>query len=182
MGAIRPPQPVKLLLPMLAPEEGLFAAVEPDLVALWGAIDYRSATLPFAHTDYYAREFGPRLWRRFIAFERLIDPGDLAAIKRAANEIEARWSEGGRRRVNLDPGYLTQAKLVLATTKNQAHRIYLGQGIYAEVTLIYREGAWRPLPWTYPDYASAAYHAVFSEIRALLGRQLRLGRPGGAVA
>lgn len=182
MGAIRPPQPVKLLLPMLAAEATLFSAVEADLTALWGAIDYRSAPLPFAHTDYYAREFGPGLLRRFVAFERLIDPGDLAAIKRSTNEIEARWSAGGRRRLNLDPGYLTQAKLVLATTKNQAHRIYLGQGIYAEVTLIYREGAWRPLPWTYPDYASAAYHAIFSEVRALLGRQLRLARPGAAVA
>ena len=182
MGAIRPTLPVKLLLPMLAAEEALLAAVEADLTALWGAIDYRSAPLLFAHTDYYAHEFGPRLLRRFLAFERLIDPGDLAAIKRATNEIEARWSEGGRRRVNLDPGYLTQAKLVLATTKNQAHRIYLGQGIYAEVTLIYRDGAWRPLPWTYLDYASAAYHAVFSEIRALLSLQLRLARPGAAAA
>lgn len=182
MGAIRPPQPVKLLLPMLAAEADLLAAVEADLAARWGAIDYRSALLPFAHTDYYAREFGPSLLRRFLAFERLIDPGELAAIKRATNEIEARWSQGERRRVNLDPGYLTQAKLVLATTKNQAHRIYLGQGIYAEVTLLYRDGAWRPLPWTYPDYASAAYHAILSEIRALLGLQLRAARPGGAVA
>jgi hypothetical protein len=182
MGAIRPPLPVKLVMPMIGADAALVAAVEGALTAEWGAIDYRSASVPFTYTDYYAREFGPHLWRRFVSFERLIDPGELAGIKRLSNEIEQRWAEAGRRRINLDPGYLTQARLVLATTKDQAHRIYIGQGIYAEVTLIYRGGAFTPLPWTYPDYRSPAYLAILGEIRAILSLQFKAARPGGAVA
>lgn len=172
MGTIRTPQPVKLLMPMLSQEATLFDLAERVLSERFGPIDYVSVLLPFAHTTYYQPEFGANLMRKFVAFERLIDPGELAAIKRLTNELELDWGEMGRRRINLDPGYLTQAKLVLATTKNQAHRIYIGQGIYAEVTLIYRDKDFAPLPWTYPDYRSAEYLMILREIRGLLSRQL----------
>jgi len=174
MGTIKEPQPVKLVIPMIAGEEALFDEAVHALGEHFGPVDYRSATLPFTHTTYYEREFGPNLLRQFASFERLIDPGELAHIKRLTNDLEIAWADAaGRRRINLDPGYLTQAKFVLATTKNQAHRIYIGEGIYAEVTLIYRHGAFEPLPWTYPDYRTPEYRAILAAIRALYDRQIK---------
>ncbi|MBC7254702.1 MAG: DUF4416 family protein [Chloroflexi bacterium] len=174
MGTIKEPQPVKLVIPMIAGEEVLFDEAVQALVERFGPVDYRSATLPFTHTTYYEREFGPNLLRQFASFERLIDPGELARIKRLTNDLEIAWADAsGRRRINLDPGYLTQAKFVLATTKNQAHRIYIGEGIYAEVTLIYRHGAFEPLPWTYPDYRTPEYRAILATIRALYDQQIK---------
>ncbi|MBN1399275.1 MAG: DUF4416 family protein [Anaerolineae bacterium] len=173
MGQVLQPTPVKLIVPMLAREAAWFERAERRLAAHFGPTDYVSALLPFEHTRYYEPEFGPDLLRLFIAFARLIDPGSLAEIKLLTNALEAEWSVESRRQINLDPGYLSGAKLVLATTKNQAHRIYLGQGIYAEVTLMYRDRDYRALPWTYPDYASEAYLRVLREVRALYMQQLR---------
>jgi hypothetical protein len=167
------PQPVKLIVSAFAPDDALLEEAHAAAVAEWGATDWESELLPFDHTTYYQREFGLGLVRRMWAFERLIDPGTLAAIKVRSNELEGRWSVEGKRRVNLDPGYVSMAKLVLATTKNHGHRIYLGQGIYAEVTLRYRDGAFRPWPWSYPDYATEAYCRMFERIRRRYMEQLR---------
>jgi hypothetical protein len=173
VGRIRPPLPVKLVVPMLSADPALLAEAAETLSGTYGPVDYVSPALPFSFTDYYADELGPGILRQFIAMADLIDPGRLAAIKRHTNDLEGRWAvpgEGGappRRRVNLDPGYLAAGKFVLATTKDQAHRVYLGEGIYAEVTLAYRAGDWRPWPWTYPDYRTEAYHAILRDIRRL---------------
>jgi hypothetical protein len=174
MGQIKTPNPVKLIVSALAPGEGLLAAAREAVVAVWGEIDVESELLPFDHTTYYAPEFGPHLVRRIWALKTLVDPAALAAIKVQSNEIEARWAVEGKRQVNLDPGYVSPAKLVLATTKNHGHRIYLGQGIYAEVTLQYRDKAFRPWPWTYPDYGTAHYCAFFEGIRRRYMEQLRV--------
>ncbi len=173
MGRIKQPLPVKLLVPMLGASQALLDDACTTLVGRFGPADLSSAPIPFVHTDYYAREMGAGLLRRFISFERLIDPGELAGIKLMTNDLERGWSVEGQRRVNLDPGYLTPGKLVLATTKDQAHRVYLGGGIYAEVTMAWREGDFRPWPWTYPDYASDAYLAVLRAMRGLYMSQLR---------
>ena len=173
MGQIKTPRPVKLIVSALAPGEGLLQAAREAVVAQWGTIDVESELLPFEHTAYYAREFGPHLVRRIWAFEPLIDPAALPAIKHESNQIEARWAVDGKRQVNLDPGYVSMAKLVLATTKNHGHRIYLGQGIYAEVTLQYRDKAFRSWPWSYPDYATADYCRLFEGIRRRYVEQLR---------
>ena len=173
MGQIKTPKPVKLIVGALAPGEGLLQAAREAVVAQWGAIDVESELLPFDHTTYYAREMGPHLVRRFWAFESLIAPETLPAIKVQSNQIEALWAVDGKRQVNLDPGYVSMAKLVLATTKNHGHRIYLGQGIYAEVTLQYRDKAFRPWPWTYPDYGTSRYCALFEGIRRRYLEQLR---------
>ena len=173
MGAIRKPLPVKLIMPMFSGHSELFVVVGRALVDRFGPVDYRSPGLPFDHTDYYRNEFGGGLERRFLAFEKLIDPGELAGIKRLTNDLEEGWAQGGKRRINLDPGYISGSKLVLATTKNHGHRIYLGQGIYAEVTLAYRDQDFRALPWTYPDYASEAYIEIMREIRRIYMAQLR---------
>ncbi|MHB1317995.1 MAG: DUF4416 family protein [Anaerolineae bacterium] len=176
MGNIRAPLPVKLIVPMLSARPECFARAESALAERWGPLDYVSTDLPFTYTDYYTPELGHGILRRFVAVGDLIDPGELATVKVWTNDLENSLREGGRRVVNLDPGYICGGKLVLATTKDQAHRLYLGRGIYAEVTLLYRAGAYRALPWTYPDYASAAYHHIFSVIRSTYMAQLRVRR------
>jgi hypothetical protein len=115
--------------------------------------------------------------RRLVTFRPLIDPGRLAAIKRETNALEQRWTDEGQRQVNLDPGYLSLSKLVLATTKDHGHRMYLGQGIYAEVTLRFQDGAFRAWPWTYPDYASPHYATLLAGVRERYKAQLRENQP-----
>jgi hypothetical protein len=173
MGTAKAPQPVKLIVSAFAPSDALLQDAKQRLAAEWGAVDFESDLLPFEHTRYYTAEFGGGLVRRIWSLEPLVDPGALASIKLRTNELEQGWADGGRRRVNLDPGYVSIAKLVLATTKNHGHRIYLRDGIYAEVTLHYRDGAYHPWPWTYPDYATEAYCALFVEIRRRYVAQLQ---------
>ncbi|MEA3408181.1 MAG: DUF4416 family protein [Chloroflexota bacterium] len=179
MGEVKKPLPVKLIMPMFSRHEALFQKAEQALSERFGPTDYASSRLPFDHTTYYEKEMGSDLERQFLSFERLIDPGSIASIKAMTNELEEQWSRDGRRRINLDPGYIAPSKLVLATTKNHGHRIYLGQGIYAEVTLIYREGDFRPLPWTYPDYRTEAYREIMRAIREIYMAQLTRLRGAG---
>ena len=173
MGTVKSPQPVKLIVSAFAAGEELLAEARRALVGEWGEIDYESDLLSFEHTTYYQGEFGPGLVRRIWSFAQLLDPGTLAEVKLRTNELEQRWVADGRRKVNLDPGYISLAKLVLATTKNHGHRIYIGAGIYAEVTLQYRGGAYRPWPWTYPDYATPTYCELMATIRQRYLHQLR---------
>jgi len=176
MGRISQPLPVKLIVPMFSGDEGLFLEAESRLAEAFGPIDYRSGTLPFMHTSYYTPEFGLALLRKFVAFERLIDPSSLADVKHETNALEHELASDGKRRINLDPGYISQSKLVLATTKNHAHRIYLGKGVYAEVTLRYQNKAFRPWEWTYPDYRTEEYLEIFEEIRRIYVGQLRAAK------
>ena len=125
------------------------------------------------HSDYYLREMGPvkgKLKRKFIFFERLADPGEIAEIKLAANRMECELSEDGKRRINIDPGYITPAKLVLASTKDYAHRVCLGKGIYGEATLLWsaREKTFVPHLYTYSDFKDRENIRVFSEMREAL--------------
>ncbi|MBC7251705.1 MAG: DUF4416 family protein [Anaerolineae bacterium] len=173
MGKIREPLPVKLIVSAFAGGEKFLAEAKARLVTEFGPIDYESVLLPFDHTAYYTPEFGPGLVRRIWAFEPLIAQEALAAIKRRTNDLEMEWAVEGRRRINLDPGFVSYSKMVLATTKNHAHRIYIGQGIYAEVTLHFRDGSFRAWPWTYPDYASPTYLEIFNQIRALYAAQMK---------
>lgn len=174
MGVIKQPAPVKLICSVLTNQAALHDEAQQALQEEFGPIDYISALLPFDHTTYYELEFGAGLMRRILAFERLIDPAALPDIKHTTNRLEQRWTVEGRRRVNLDPGYVSLAKLVLASTKDHGHRIYLRDGIYAEVTLRYRDKRFQPWEWTYPDYGSPTYCALFEHIRAIYVRQLRV--------
>jgi hypothetical protein len=173
MGSAREAYPVKLIASLFSGHLELLHQTQAMLSERYGPVDWESDLLSFDHTDYYAREFGPGLRRRIVAFERLVEPADLPSIKLATNELEVSLSQGGRRRVNIDPGYVSLGKLVLATTKDHAHRLYLGQGIYGEVTLRFQQGSFGPWPWTYPDYASDLYCQLFSEIREKYRLQLR---------
>ena len=172
MGQIRQPRPVKLIVSMFTGDRTLLGLARSALDSRFGRIDYESELLPFDHTSYYEPEFGAGLLRQVVAFAELIDPGRLADVKRTTNDMEMAQAVGGRRRVNLDPGYVSLSKMVLATTKDYSHRVYIGRGIHAEVTLHYRKGAFCPWPWTYPDYASAPYLAIFAKIRELYVMQL----------
>ena len=151
----------------------LLEIARDKLSETFGPTDYESDLLPFDHTSYYTAEFGEGLTRKIGAFAELVDPARLAEVKRLTNDLEMGWAKEGKRRINVDPGYVSPAKLVLATTKDHGHRIYLGQGIYAEVTLCYRNKTFCPWEWTYPDYASPPYIAIFNHIRELYLAQLR---------
>ena len=176
MGIVAPPKPVKLVVGMISGRAEAFEAAAKRLETQFGPVDLRSDELPFDVTDYYDEEMGTGLRRRFLAYEELIDPGDLADIKLATNAIERELAEGHdglKRVVNLDPGYVDLPKLVLATTKDHAHRLYLSKGIYAEVTLRYRKGTFQPLEWTYRDYGTKGYLRFFNEVRQRYRGQLR---------
>lgn len=173
MGQPRAFEPEKLLVAVLS-AQGL--ARPPVITALeqrFGPSDLVSAELPFGFTHYYDAEMGPGIRRWFFSARKPIAPEQLAAVKLTTTELEAQFSEGGRRRVNLDPGLLGTGRLVLASTKPGPHRIPLAQGIYAELTLVYERGAFRPLRWTYPDFRSPEYLAVLDEVRRLFMRQRR---------
>jgi len=175
MGSIRHVVPVKLIIGSLTGIPELEKQVEQTLAKQFGPIDLASPVMAFNYTEYYTREMGSRLRRTFYSFERLIDPAELAGIKRRTNELEAAYAVAAfpvLRPINLDPGYLEMGKLILASTKNHSHRIYLQEGIYAEVTLLYREKQFQPLEWTYPDYRSPAYHTFFLQIRGRYRFQL----------
>jgi len=135
----------------------------------WGPIAMSSSSFSFVETDYYEPTMGSGLLKKFFAFERLIDPATLPALKHQSNAWESEYSLNSShdepRPLNLDPGYLTNAKLVLASTKDHAHRIYLSQGIYAEVTLHYHHRRWQAREWTYPDYRRPDYHEFFNQCR-----------------
>lgn len=173
MGTAREPVQVKLIASLLAGDSALLQEVKGVLAKDFGPLDFESELLPFDHTDYYTPEFGPGLQRQIVTFERLVDPGDLPAIKCRTNDLEGSLAQDGKRRVNIDPGYVSLGKMVLASTKDHAHRLYLGQGIYGEGTLTYQQGRFRPWLWTYPDYASDSYCALFEQIRARYKAQLR---------
>jgi hypothetical protein len=134
-----------------------------------GPIALTSEPYAFTETDYYTATMGVELKKQFFAFERLVDPIELADVKVQTNQWEADYASFSRhpepRPLNLDPGYITAAKLVLASTKDHAHRIYLSSGIYAELTLSYRKRAWQAMEWTYPDYRRADYQRFFTECR-----------------
>ncbi len=153
--------------------EGLFGEARAALVKVYGPVDHISPLWPFDFTSYYAEESGEGLLRQFLSFAELIDPGKLAEIKLRTNQLEQEHASGGRRQINLDPGYVDLSKLVLATTKNHQHRIYLGRGIYAEVTLRYTRKSFRPWEWTYPDYRTNHYVEFFNQVRETYLEQLR---------
>lgn len=168
MGKIKPPEKALLFVGTLYSEADLFIRSKEILEKNFGDILFISPPLPWEYSHYYKEELGWPIFRQFIFFKNLIDPGLLADIKLKTNEIETTLSTDGKRQINIDPGYLTLSKIVLASTKNYSHRVYLGKGIYAEVTLIYREGTYNPYLNTYRDYQDKAYIEIFLRAREIL--------------
>ena len=167
------PEPVKLIIGFIFKKEDILNEAGVFLEKRFGKIDFQSQILPFTHTDYYAKEFGKDLKRRFISFKDLILPEDLPKIKIATNRIEQKLSCRQSRLINIDPGYVDLVKLVLASTKDYKHRIYLSEGIYAEVTLFYQAKTFRPWEWTYPDYKTDEYVAIFNQVRGIYASQIK---------
>lgn len=175
MGKIKIPQPVKMISGLLAKNEEWLEMGRAALAGRFGPVDLASETVPFNFTSYYEKELGKNVLRRYLSFEKLIPPGELASVKLATNELEAGLSGGGLRKVNLDPGCLDLSKLVLATTKDATYRVYLGEGIYGQSTLFFKDGSFRPWEWTYPDYRQESAIAFFNRAREIYKKQLREG-------
>jgi hypothetical protein len=176
MGRISSPAPVKLFTGILTSVPRMLPDVERRLEALFGPVDDRSESFPFDSTRYYDDEMGTPITRLFCSFQRLIHPQELAGIKIASNGLEAELARNAaevRRPANLDPGYLEESKIVLASTKNFYHRILLADGIYGEVTLHYSANSWQAFPWSFPDFRSGRYDAFFSRMRSTYRLQLR---------
>jgi Domain of unknown function (DUF4416) len=190
LGKTRKYNPVKLIIGFIYKDEVVFTKTKDKLRRKFGKIDFQSPALDFNYTDYYEPEMGSGLKRRFISFRMLVRMQDLYRIKLYTNRLEShglasdcqshRLENRGRkalvcppigkangRLINIDPGYVDMAKLVLASTKDYAHRIYLRKGIFAEITLSYRGNSFSPNDWTYPDYRSAEYINIFNQIREL---------------
>ncbi|MGC2062697.1 MAG: DUF4416 family protein [Thermodesulfovibrionales bacterium] len=143
----------------------IFDCILPEMENHFGSVLFQSPVMSWDHSQYYSDELGMPISRRFVFFERLIDASLLSEIKVLTDDIEYRNLKDGRRSVNLDPGYLTEAKVILASTKNYSHRIYLGRGIYAEQEYIFSKGGYQPLSHTYTDYKNPEYLKVFSQAR-----------------
>jgi hypothetical protein len=173
MSDPQPPEAVKLIASLFSGDGRLLGDAVQALSEKYGKADFISAPAPFAYTDYYEKEFGGSLIRRFVAFERLIRPEALPDVKIWTNALEMRLAAEGRRRVNIDPGYLAKAHLILATGKGYTHRPCLREGIYADLTLIYREKSFHSLPWTYPDYAGGEVIGMLTRIRERYLMQLK---------
>ncbi|HUI71248.1 MAG TPA: DUF4416 family protein [Spirochaetia bacterium] len=163
--------PEKLVMAVLTSRPQRQQELLGTLEKTWGLPDLCSATMPFTYTDYYDNEMGSGIQRFFVSFRRLVDPSLIADIKLQTNGIEELFREGDGRKVNIDPGLLCLSRFILVTTKESAHRVPLSSGIYAEVTLLYHKGSFRPLEWTYPDYRTPEYLRILNEIRGLYKAQ-----------
>lgn len=182
MGTPTPPPRVKLVVALLSAYPELLSAASKELAEHYGESDLEREVFPWNVTHYYRNEMGEGLLRKFLSFERLISPDDLPAIKLQTNAVEAHFSipassslsqPAAKRRINLDPGYLDGHKLVLASTKNAAHRLYLSQGIYAEVTLRFHHGAFQPFDYTYADYRWPQTQSFLLQVRRRYLEHLR---------
>lgn len=181
MSQPREALPAKLVAGLLFNDFPTQQQVLKTLVDRFGPLDFLSEARPFTFTSYYNREMGPGIFRQTAAFLQLGRPEDLPDIKIFTNRVEADLSqEDGRRRVNIDPGFLSEERFILATGKNFTHRIYLRDGIYADLTLIYQKGAFQILPWTFPDHRDPLllhYLAVLRQ-KLIFQRNGRLPRRG----
>jgi hypothetical protein len=165
MSVPQTPKPAKLVIGIFTKDKRIIGRLALELASQFGQIDLVSSWMDFSYTDYYMPEMGSPLARRMFAFKRLIDQGELAAIKITTNQIEQTYANTGKRLVNVDPGYMLHERFVLASGKNFSHRIYIGLGIYADLTLIYQKGNFQILPWTYPDYADRAMIGFLHQVR-----------------
>jgi len=174
MGKIIEPHPVKLFIGMLSRDISLIEQLTDDLCNIFGPFDLSSPVLDWEHTHYYEKEMGAGLKRKFVFFKTLIDPGEIAGIKIKTIGLENRYlNQTGGRKINLDPGYLDAAKIVLASTKDFSHRIYLEKGIYGEVTLMFSGKEYHELPYTFPDYRTREYWDIFKTARELFKTEMK---------
>jgi hypothetical protein len=175
MGAINPTKKVKLFCGIIF-SSSKEKIKRKSLLALednFGKIDLLSSIIPFNFSSYYVSEMGVDLKRFWVSFKKLVFASNLAETKIFTNYLETNFLIDNKRLINIDPGYVTLANVTLATTKDFSHRIYLSNGIYGEVTIIYKKGKFIKLPWSYADYLSEPATEFFSGVRENLIKQLR---------
>lgn len=165
MGQIVEPTKVKLIVALLWNDRIKIDEVCNRLEKEWGTIDARSTEYDFVHTGYYKDEFGERLRKQFVSFEKLVDINLMPDIKIRGNEMEDGFLQGKNRAVNIDPGYIANAKLVMPTTKNLPHRVYIGNKIYADLQLIYKKPSFQTILWTFADYKEPFNLEFFNRVR-----------------
>jgi hypothetical protein len=168
MGTPKEPEKAILFSGLLFGSEADLLRAEEELKKYFGNVADQSDIFDWSHSDFYKKELGPDIKRKFILFDKIINPEEIADIKLKTNDIEDELSKDGKRTVNIDPGYIALGKLVLASTKNYCHRIYLGKGIYAEGTLYYRNDDFHPTPFTFNDYKRREYIEFFKKAREYL--------------
>ncbi len=175
--------PTLLLVALFSRHTAALDWAEGQLSEHWGRVQLRSARFDHSETKYYEHEMGPGLKKQFLVFDGWFDPQQLPSCKLQSNAIEEELARQQTfpelRPVNIDPGYLTLSKLVLASAKDRAHRLYMADGIYAEECLYYLEHRWQARPWTYPDYQRDDFQAFFVEVREQLKRLLNLSNEAG---
>ncbi|MFW6323622.1 MAG: DUF4416 family protein [Desulfovibrionales bacterium] len=176
MSTPKKPFPALLVLSVLSSKWPSREELKGELTSRLGPIEYESGRIPFVETSYYDEELGTPISRELIGFAGLVKQDFLPEIKLWTNSLEETWSKGGRRVYNLDPGLLTFERLVLATGKNFTHRIYLGSGIWADLTLLFQKGKWQTLPWTFPDYAGKSVQKHLSRLRELYAEKMQTRR------
>jgi hypothetical protein len=172
MAVPQPPKPVKYFIALLWGDTTILPQVEAELERHWGPIDFHGPDHPFGNT-YYDTEIGSNLQRRLVTFAPLRSPEELASAKLRCNEIETHLAGPAGRRVNLDVGYLDHNKIVFASAKGLGQKIYLGQGIYADLVARYGQGRYLPFEWTFPDFKDGRYDAELAEIRQRYLQQVR---------
>ena len=177
MGAIHSPNPVLPITAVFTRHDSAVAWVRERIRQAWGEIVLASMPVPFCQTHYYDAEMGENLTKYLFAMSPTMDPARLVEMKHQANAWEEEFADLSRetlpeaRPLNVDPGYIDLGKLVLASTKDYAHRIYMDRGIYAEITLFFRHGKWESHPWTFPDYGSGIYDDFLNGCREILFRE-----------
>ncbi len=180
MGHLRQTDPALLVVAAFSRHVEALSWAQERLATIFGPLALASSPIPFNQTGYYEKSMGPGLGKQFLAFERLVDLDCLPAVKHQTNELEAELASSGRfpeeRPLNLDPGLLQLGKFLLATTKDKDHRVYLGNGIFAEVTLRFTMGNFEPWPWTYADYRQLEVRAILKKFRNYYRQQLQLLR------
>lgn len=170
MGKENQFSPVKLFCGVIYKSESVYPEVKKQLSERFSSIDVETEPIPFDMTTYYFEEMGKPLLRRFVSFENRISPDELPDIKISTNHLEQAWGIEGHRRVNLDPGFISEANVIIATTKNHYHRVPLRNGIYAHMEYIIKKKKAVPLPWTYPDFYKPEYIEFFNQLRILLNK------------
>ena len=165
MSEPQSPAPAKLIVGLLFHSFEVQGKALALLSDHYGPLDLLTEPEPFTYTTYYDREMGEDLYRQTASFLRLVQWEELVSIKLFTNGLEKKFSREDRRTVNIDPGLLSEERLVLATGKNFTHRIHLKSGIYADLTLIYQKGGYQGLPWTYPDYKAPQALHFFNALR-----------------
>ena len=167
MGNILKQKLVKLVVSIIFKDLDVLEEAMRILVNKYGELEPVTKNLPFDFTDYYSKEMGNGLNRKLISFRKLVSVYDVHQIKIFSNRVEDKYKKNGDRCINIDPGYVTEAKLVLLTTKDYTHRIHIGHNIFAESTLFFKNGKFDSWPWTYPDYATSEMMRYYDVIREL---------------